>query len=265
MARVLKLLLLAALILALGSYAWQRVTGGHTLLQMAAIRGSKAMTGVLLACGADVNAGSSLRSLWYTETVFTPPPLFLAVANGHWDVAGVLLANKADVNSNYIYPLLHQEAKAGRRRGVEWLLAHNANVNVIDDGGQTALHETTSKEMAELLIANKALVNARDQIGRTPLHTAPLLKGVEYSRKDIVEVLLKNKADINARDKNGHTPLDAVVMDIENRIRNMSIYRLWREFDESLKRGEAEIRTLTEIVELLRSRGGKSGKDLGKP
>jgi len=224
-------LLLAVALFALGAYVWRVETGGLDLLQIAAMRGSKEFAEILLACGADVNAGSWVSSYRYTETVFYPPPLYFAVEKGHWDVAEVLLAHKADVNcKSYLYSPLHQEAVAGRNAGVTWLLAHNADVNGVDDYGYTALHKTTNKETAALLIADKADINAKDKKGCTPLHIA-----AKYGRKDVVEVLLKNKANISAKDKDGKTPLDHALENKQN-----------------------------VLADLLRSHGGKSGKELGE-
>jgi ankyrin repeat protein len=105
-------------------------------------------------------------------------PLHLAAANGHKDVADLLLANKADANvkaPNGVTPLFH--AAFGDH-----------------------------KDVVELLLANKADPNAKTSYGQTPLHAAVL-----FGDKSVVELLLTNKADVDATDHIGHTPLHAAI------------------------------------------------------
>ena len=75
-------------------------------------------------------------------------------------------------------------------------------------------------------IAAGSDVNAKDNLGGIPLHYAALIR-----RKEIVELLITNGADVNAKDKKGFTPLD--------RVKNK-----------------------TELVDLLRKHGGKTGEEL---
>jgi ankyrin repeat protein len=93
------------------------------------------------------------------------------------------------------------------------------------------------KEIVELLIANGADVNVRaaDEFGRlgfampgsTPLHLA-----TEWYDIEIAELFIAKGADVNAKDDEGWTPLDVAVFYSE-----------------------------TEIADLLRKHGGKSGAE----
>jgi len=87
-------------------------------------------------------------------------PLDMAAQEGFKDVAELLLANKAEVNTR------------GNIGGVTPL--HLAAVNSIN----------SPKDVAELLLANKADVNATNNNGETPLHLAAL-KG----NKEVAELL----------------------------------------------------------------------------
>jgi ankyrin repeat protein len=134
--------------------------------------------------------------------------LHRAAANGHKDVAELLLAHGADVNArdnDSVTPL--QEAAAyGHKDVAELLLAHGADVNVKGNNGLTLLQEAAAngnKDMAEMLLRSKADVNAKeDNYGGTALHLAAL-KG----QRDVAELLLASGADVNAKANNGLTPL----------------------------------------------------------
>ena len=101
------------------------------------------------------------------------------------------------------------------------------------------------KEIVELLIANGADVNEKRFQNITYLHDA----AYEH-RKDIVELLIANGADVNAKardDIKGTTPLDSANMGSDG------------------KRGGSPTRhekNRTEIADLLRKHGGKTGAEL---
>lgn len=136
-------------------------------------------------------------------------PLHLAAANGHRELAEVLLTERAEVNAkdnNGSTPLHQAAAAVGNHADlVGLLLSHGADVNVKDKFGLTPLHYATlhdNESSAEVLLAHGADVNAKDdEVGDTPLIIAAG-KGYE----DVTELLLAKGADVNARDNRG-TPL----------------------------------------------------------
>ncbi len=119
----------------------------------------------------------------------------------------------------------------GHKEIVELLIAKGADVEVADLLSATPLHRAASwghKEIAELLITKGANVNAEDKWGNTPLHLAAY-KG----HKENVKLLIAKGADVNAKNEDGETPLDDAVR-----------YKQ------------------TELADLLRKHGGKTGEEL---
>jgi hypothetical protein len=123
---------------------------------------------------------------------------------------------------------IHEAAALGNIEAVKQFLDSGTDVNAKDKTGGTPLHRAAyygHKEIAELLISKGADVKAKNYGGYTPLHYAPT--------KEIVELLIAKGADVNAKTKRGDTPLDWAI---------------------KYKR--------TEIADLLRKHGGKTGEEL---
>ena len=117
----------------------------------------------------------------------------------------------------------------GNIAAVKQHLSSGTDVNAKNDRGSTSLHMADSKEIVELLIAKGADVNAKDKDGGTPLHAAAL-----FGLKENAELLIGKGADVNAQGgAAGLTPLDAAIQ---------------------MKK--------TELTELLRKHGGKTGEEL---
>jgi len=224
-----------------------------------------------LADGADVNAKNERG-----ET-----PLHSAAYDGHKEIIELLIAEGADVNAqNGGGPApLHYAAGEGRKEIVELLIAKGADVNAAMKNGHTALNWTKlHPETAELLRkhggkmgkklraadtnrkiskpqANRALleaakdgnihtaiaavkqaitdganVNAKDAgwADMTALHYA-----AQKGHKEIIELLIANGVNVNAKNLTDKTPLD------------------W-----------ANTFNRTEIADLLRKHGGKTGEEL---
>ncbi len=86
----------------------------------------------------------------------------------------------------------------------------NANINVADSRGETALHSVldtghTDIELVRFLLDHGADIHAVNSDGDTPLHIA-----VSFDHKDEVSLLLNKGADINFRNFDGRTPLHMI-------------------------------------------------------
>ena len=129
--------------------------------------------------------------------------------------------------------VLLSAAYEGNIEAVKQQLAEGADVNVKDKDyrNETSLQYAAQEghmKVAELLIANGADVNAKVfGNGETPLQYA-----VQEGHKEVVELLIANDADVNA----------------------LSVYGA--PLDEAVERDE------TEIADLLRKHGAKTGEEL---
>ncbi len=140
--------------------------------------------------------------------------------------------SEVNAKNDYGVTPLHYAA-IGHKKIVELLIANGADVNVKHNWGRTPLHYAAfygHKEIAELLIAEGADVNAKNDRRWTPLHGAAV-----EGHKEIAELLIAEGADVNAKTNDGKTPLDEVINPFYNK---------------------------TEIADLLRKHGGKTGEEL---
>jgi hypothetical protein len=107
----------------------------------------------------------------------------------------------------------HLAAEKGFLAVAELLIARGAEVNAVDNDGDTPLHSAARSgqpEMESLLIKHGAEVNARDNRGRTALSLA-----AEGKHLEAVKILLAEKADPNTVDQNGRTPLGYAGVNLE--------------------------------------------------
>ncbi len=112
---------------------------GFTPLGLAAFFGQRTVVDALLAHGADVNAVSR-NATGYTA-------LTGAVAGGHKEIVGMLLAAGANATHRYVQGLtpLHEAAAGGKLEIAGLLLNHGADPNARADDNQTALAMAEAK------------------------------------------------------------------------------------------------------------------------
>ena len=125
---------------------------------------------------------------------------------------------------------IHKAALVGNIEAVKQHLTAGMDVDARDKQDKTPLQHAAywgHKEIAELLIAKGADINAKDNAGTTTLVWAVL-----GGKKESVELLIVNGVDVNAKSNYG-TPLDVAIH-----------------------------RKKTEIADLLRKHGGKTGEEL---
>jgi len=128
----------------------------------------------LLSVGADIDGGK-----------VATPPMYWAAIQENFEIAEYLINNGADVNA--ITPRKSETpvscaAEFGHPEILEFLVAHGARVDVIDDWGNTPLHYAVS-----------------------PVFERPIESS---QRHKVIEILLKNDIDINQKNNEGKTALD---------------------------------------------------------
>src|SRR5262249_31836895 len=132
-------------------------------------------------------------SLWTRLFFPSPSKFFAAVRKGDMEKVKALLEAGPDLvfnTDNDGWTALMNAAHWGHKDVAELLLANKAEVNSRAKSGLTALHCAAAQgftEIVKLLLANGAEVNAMDNDGITPLHFA-----AEEGRKDLVELLLSS-------------------------------------------------------------------------
>lgn len=206
----------AGVLLENGADANERDLEGYEPLHVAAERGQKDMTELLLR-RSDVNVRTNLNLT----------PLHLSAGHGHSDVAGLLLARGArvDAGRHDIGTPLFGAAGAGHGAAVKLLLEHDASVHARDRRGRTPLHAvamrvdpesikrfvrdtqkplptwgTDHREIAAVLLSHGAEVDARAGDGFTPLFRAAIT-----GQHTIIDILLEHKADVDARVQDNKT------------------------------------------------------------
>ena len=163
--------------------------------------------------------------------------LMIAAHDGYLELAKLLHANGADVNSRVgnggmggranpgrwrthgdsgFTALMYAAGVAGRAEMVGWLLDNGADPNLGDSRGRVPLFEAAfygRVDVMGLLLDGGADVDGTDVWGLAPLHAAGphynYGRGPEWSYAvTVAGYLLSRGADVNARDSWGRSPLD---------------------------------------------------------
>ncbi|KAL9575204.1 hypothetical protein ACKAV7_000566 [Fusarium commune] len=136
-------------------------------------------------------------------------PIHWAASSNNLDIVQ-LLANQrsfdADVQDESGWsPLMISASVPEGEAVVKLIMSKDADVNLKNSAGQTALHFVASKknlDIARVLIDNGASTRVRDRRGQYPIHRAAAVGSVP-----MVTLLLKNRSPLNPADNEGFTPL----------------------------------------------------------
>ena len=132
-------------------------------------------------------------------------PLFIAIKKKYFDIANLLIKNKANINAIDCNgsTFLHLAVIEYDLEFIKNLLSFGININQLDIYGNSALHIAVWKENIEcikILIKNKADVNLQCISGFFPIDYAAIL-----NNEKIIEILIQNNSSFNLVNKYGKT------------------------------------------------------------
>eukprot|EP00013_Stygamoeba_regulata_P030088 CAMPEP_0177666434 /NCGR_PEP_ID=MMETSP0447-20121125/21584_1 /TAXON_ID=0 /ORGANISM="Stygamoeba regulata, Strain BSH-02190019" /LENGTH=370 /DNA_ID=CAMNT_0019172591 /DNA_START=134 /DNA_END=1243 /DNA_ORIENTATION=- len=156
--------------------------------------------------------------------------MHIAANNGDIKIGQLLLSLKANINAqdSRKWTPLHEAAKAGRHRFVEWALANGADATVLTDTHTSALHyimdhaapkgefamdiRTTPllERILQLMLKQGTNINKQTVFGESPLHHAARGEGVGN-----IPLLLEYGAAVNIVNRRGYAPIHYVTS-VEN-------------------------------------------------
>ena len=193
---------------------------------------------VLVGCGA-----SKEQNIWE------------AAASNDTNIIDLLIALGQNINAKDggIGTPMHHAAIEGHDGLIKYLIEKGAKINETNSIGYTPLHyaaQVGNNEVVELLIGNGAKLDLRDSKMDGPLYentvggNTPLMHAVYGYKKDTVELLLKSGAEVNLLYDMGFTAFDIINLKAE----------------AAKKEGQQKL--LSEIADLLRKHGAKTGEEL---
>ena len=116
-------------------------------------------------------------------------------------------------DSYYFDSPLHDVMVVGDLEKIKLLLEYNADVNVINDSGESILfdvlrsHRSYLTELVDILINHGADPNIKCDHGKISLHILSININGQEQFNEILDVLLKNNVDINSACNNMYTSL----------------------------------------------------------
>ena len=139
-------------------------------------------------------------------------PLGIAVANGHYEIAEILIERGADPKDRVgPFSMTLLELVVGRFTSFNDMQEQMGNphvtANIYDDQPLVLPREREALRIASLLLARGVEVDANDTKGRTALGLAAYMCG-----NAIATALLDAGADPNATDAEGNTPLHTAAL-----------------------------------------------------
>jgi len=165
--------------------------GGETVLFAAARNGHLDVARSLLGAGANLHR--QIRR-WFT-------PLYIASWQGHLEIVRLFVEAGAVPDQGLCAAVFRGHLEVAR-----FLVEHGADVQAVDEQGQTPLNLAAAQghlDLVRLLVGAKAKM-ALDEVARGPLHRA-----VEGGHLDVVQYLLQEGADFRQTNSDGISPLQA--------------------------------------------------------
>ncbi|RGP73642.1 26s proteasome non-atpase regulatory subunit 10 [Fusarium longipes] len=132
-------------------------------------------------------------------------PIHWAASSNNLEIVQLLAGQRSFDDASGWSPLMISASVPDNEAVLKHIISKDADVNLKNSTGQTALHFVASKknlDIARILIENGASARVRDRRGQYPLHRAAAVGSVP-----MVNLLLKNRSPLNPTDNDGYTPL----------------------------------------------------------
>lgn len=144
-------------------------------------------------------------------------PLHEAAENGNLPLLALLVANGAEINriNDLGETPIFLAAQRQKWEAVKWIVAHGGNINAANRLGNTILHELALNDEQEgmsIVCELKGNPDLQNMIGETPLHIAAA-KGNAIAAVTLIELCA---ADLNLRDAHGLSPAGAAYREGES-------------------------------------------------
>ena len=163
-----------------------------------------------------LNQGLNPNVIRFEEEYYIKP-LYMAVNDGHTEIAQLLITNGAILTSStYSVTELYTAVKNCDYKMVKILLSYGANPN-ISCFGRTPIHIAAyderyfAKEIRLELLKYGADVNSKDKYGYSPLHIAS-----DEANLEAMEILLRWGADSRSLNSKKESPLHILSLNAED-------------------------------------------------
>lgn len=168
---------------------------GRSLLYIAASKGFKKISQILIQAGANIDLENKLGAT----------PLLTAAFLGHKEICQFLIQAKANIdkeNNGETTPL-DAAICQGHKDICKMLIEARADVNKEDKGKNSPLiFSINDNVICQMLIEAGANVNKENEMG-----DSPLLLAADKGHVKVCKVLIEARADVNKANKTGNTPL----------------------------------------------------------
>ncbi len=128
-------------------------------------------------------------------------PLYYAIEKNDVDIVKLLIEYKVPLNH-----ALHIASRNKNMEMVQLLLDNKANLNELDDEGNTPIMSTRSMKMMRFLVDKGADVSIVNAEGNSLLHNV-----VFFGKDKIIKLLVEKGCDINSQNNKGKTALHKAV------------------------------------------------------
>lgn len=148
--------------------------------------------------------------------------LFIDIQKGNIDnVKSSLKSKDINITDNFKRTAIMNAALYNQTDIIKWLLENDANIDLQDKNGYTALHFSSQEgniDSTKLLLSNDANPNIQDIHGNTPAWVA-IMNWKGGANFDTLDLLIKNGADLTLKNNANRSALDLIPEPIKQQLK----------------------------------------------